>query len=250
MKHVWLASSLLLISSSAYAQTAQPTPDQTAQEQPLPPPPGQPGQPQPVYGQPQPVYGQPQPVYGQPQPVYGQPGYAQPGYPQPYYGAPPRTLRRRVVDYTGGPIPPGAVLETRRNIGILVAGVIAFGLGYGWAFYSAVTNSSDPCDSSSACRANMGWLYVPVVGPFVMLTYPGISSQNQFLLVFDGILQGLGIAGLAFSLLRTHDVLVFNEYVQNRNGPNRRARARISDVVVSPGAPGAVAGMSLTLTHF
>ena len=122
-----------------------------------PPPPGQPppaapattAQPASTANLPPPAPGQI--VYAPAQPGYPQQqspaGYAQPAY-QPVYGAQgygagayaPRMLHRRVVPYQGGPIPPGAVLETHRPMGLVVGGGIIFGLAY----LSSVIMATEP----------------------------------------------------------------------------------------------------------
>lgn len=261
---------LILLPALAGAQANQQAGGAPDQQQPAPAPvqpavrPGT-APPPPGYGQPyyaQPTYGQPgygQPAYGQP--GYGQPAYGQPGYGQPGYGygqAPPGSYgprhpmhrpvqRERSIDYHGGPIPRGARLESERSTGILVGGGLMFGIAYIYAFSTAFQRN---LMCSGPCANNQGWMYVPILGPFAMMTYGGLSQDQTIVLVTDGILQAVGFAGLVFGFLHTNEVLVVNEYAADGEPRTRRVQDRRARWAVLPGAPGAPAGLSFAMTSF
>src|SRR5262245_53776756 len=80
-----------------------------------------------VIASPGPVYSPaaPAPAYGYP-PPYGSP-YGYPG--GVVYAVPPR-VRRTVVPYNGGPVPPGSHVERRPIYGLIAAGAPVFGVPY------------------------------------------------------------------------------------------------------------------------
>ena len=134
--------------------------------QPYPPP-------QPVYGQP---YPPPQPVYGQPQPI------------QPPLQPPPVRYEYR-----------------RPNKALLIAGISVMGGAYLLtALPTALWNWVDRDLSNSVGSSNHGtyWpLYIPVLGPWIELSYlnsnpyySGWSVLPAIPCVLSGLVQGAGLA--------------------------------------------------------
>lgn len=138
------------------APQAQPAPAGYPQQQPAP-------QPQPGYGQP--GYGQPQPGYGQ------QPGYR--GQPQ------------RVEYYEGMQIPPGGQIVTRLRIGMMIPGVVLFGVSY-FGTLAAWAISEDTGGRMQDI------LLVPVVGPYIAAARAG-SQSRKVGATFMGIMQTVGL---------------------------------------------------------
>ncbi len=141
------------------------------------------------YPPPQPAYGQP---YPPPPPAYGQP-YPPPGYGQPQV-APPLQ-------------PPMPVrYEYRRpNLALLIAGISVMGGAYLLtALPTALWNSVDRDLSSSVGSSNHGtyWpLYIPVLGPWIELSYlnsnpyySGWAVLPAIPCVLSGLVQGAGLA--------------------------------------------------------
>lgn len=137
----------------------------------------------------------PAPPYAPPYPGY--PGY--PGYPPPYPGyaptPPPPPYEMRAVD--GRPPPEGYHLESRPRRGLVIAGSITFGTMYVISL-SVASNSRTTGD---------GWLFVPVLGPFLDLSARRRCDDraeldcfddagNRVLLTFDGLVQIAGAAML------------------------------------------------------
>lgn len=261
-----LALALLATPTFAHAQTAA-TESTVAPEQPapsLPPPPPGAGpdgapppagapptmapQPQPAGYPAQPGYPQPPPAYGQPyygQPQYGQSPYGQPVYGQPAYPgayAPPGYAmpHRRVVEYHGGPIPRGATLETHRPMALVVGGAVVFG---GLYLISVLTASGSGGLISCSGGCGGGWLYAPIVGPFVVMGSGMRSTGDQIVLAIDGIFQTAGVVGFIVGMLRTQQVLVFTDYARNDH-PSR------PQWMLTPGAPGASIGATLSVMRF
>ncbi len=191
-----------------------------------------PGYAQPAYPPPP---GYAQPAYP-PQPAYGQPAYS-PGYGATQY-YPQRMFQRRIVDYHGGPVPPGARLETRRSAALMITGGVVFALAY------AVSILDSSCAYSSSCSGQ--WLYVPMAGPFIALGIGPHSATDQALLVVDGILQIGGVAAFVAGMLVTHQVLVYVDYANDAHRPP----ARRAEWMLTPGAPGAALGATLSLARF
>jgi hypothetical protein len=89
-----------------------------------------------------------------------------------------------------------------------------------------------------------------------MLGFPGHGSTStgggdEAFLIFDGIGQLVGLAGMVFGMVHSHQVLVFNEYVQNGTSRTLASRTPSRPIwSVIPAAPGASAGVSLSITRF
>jgi hypothetical protein len=175
--------------------------------------------------------------------MYLQPGYVPPasGYPgyRPSYGP-------RVYDYVGGPIPRGAVLESRINRGLVVGGAVVFGTLYAISLIVALS-----IDLSSACsptcpNRDYRWLYAPVFGPFVHAGVSHLDPGTTGILIIDGLGQVAGAVMLIAGLAIRRQVVVVPEYGQGRAAP----RSRSARWTLAPGAPRAPLGLSLTLAGF
>jgi hypothetical protein len=167
-------------------------------------------------------------------------------YPQAAWSAgnvPVLTRRRgprRVVDYRGGPIPMGMHLETRRPHGLVIAGAITFGASYiGGALSLAACSGI----VTTSCTPGMGWLLVPVVGPFIAVGFAQ-TTESRALLVIDGVAQAAGLAMMLGGIFTARTVLVEDPYA--RNGPSRRVPPRVQWSVV-PAGPVGTPGATFTL---
>jgi hypothetical protein len=159
---------------------AAPPPGQAYPPPPGAPPPGYPPPPQGQQGYPPPPQGQ----QGYPPPPQGQQGYpppaqGQPGYPPPYqpppgqyqqpapypapYGSPYGYYQPQVQQPAG---PPPMVHRPRK--GLLIAGLITFGVSYGFALLGSValndTSSSNGC-LTTQCQEAADVLWIPFLGP-------------------------------------------------------------------------------------
>lgn len=167
-----------------------------------PPPPLDPQQPPPQAPPPQQgVYvavapPPPAPNYA---PVYGPAGYA-PGY---------RLARPVLVPYEEGtPVPPGARIVTRPRIGLVVAGAVTFGSVWLLTAMVGTLAGSDYYRSGSQPEL---WLVAPVLGPFAYLAADNnVSSVGAFWLVFDGLVQGAGLAMLIAGIARPGQYLAYD----------------------------------------
>jgi hypothetical protein len=108
----------------------------------------------------------------------------------------------------GQPIPSGYHVEERVRRGLVIAGAITFGIPYAYGLtVAADDNSTD----------KTGYLFVPVLGPWLMLAAGGANrncgsdvcfenSGRRALLFLDGITQATGAilltAGIAYPTKR------------------------------------------------
>lgn len=129
--------------------------------------------------------------------------------PNPYgpYGFPPPLgadgwIVKKEILYRGGPIPYGYKLETRYNLGLLIAGPTLFGLSYLVAVYFASSAEGINGYNLSTREVN----YIPVTGPFAFAAYS--NSDTTFLYVFDGLAQLTGVGLFLGGLLAPKDMLV------------------------------------------
>jgi hypothetical protein len=136
------------------------------------------------------------------------------------------------VPYEGGKIPADAKLTTEPNMLLVGAGLTVLGLSYVPSIIAAAAVCS-PQQAKCDATPGAGWLYLPVVGPFItaaMATSPG----GQALAAFDGALQVTGAALAVAGLVAQKKLVMWQD-----------KSAKLS---VTPGA-GNAAGVSLTLTH-
>jgi hypothetical protein len=201
---------------------------------------GQPqyGQPAPVYGQPAPVYGQPQPVYGgQPQPVYGQPVYGQPVYGQPAYGQPQPQYQYRQ--------------RPRRSFArrLRTPGVTLFAISYG---LTALVGLVLTLNSTTQVTGDL--LLIPGAGPFFAAGFEAsrsrsASAETTLILVLDGLVQCGSLAMTIISLI-SDDTEAEPVAQPGRRGALRTPTHRHPSWALLPFAPGAQAGMTLSVANF
>ena len=130
-----------------------------------------------------------QPGYGQTQPSYGQ---QQPYQPQQ------RPPRLRQVPYREGmTIPEGGRIVEKRRLGMIIAGGAMFLVAYGLSVSLYVD-----IDFS-------GMMLVPVVGPFIETREDDLFAIDRLLLVFDGLVQGVGLTLLGLGIGRKKKIVEF-----------------------------------------
>jgi hypothetical protein len=132
-------------------------------------------------------------------PAYGPPP---PGYAVPYH--PQAPLAPKVMDYEGGPVPPGYHVATRARKGFIVAGAVTFGTLY---LFSALGAAA----AQDAKDEGFTPLYAPCVGPFVAMGTADVNATGAFALAVDGVAQSAGAAMLLFGLLAPQTKLVRND---------------------------------------
>jgi hypothetical protein len=151
--------SILVTSSSSWAQKAPPPPAAPAaapaQPYPAQPPPGAAPYPSPPYGAPPPYYGPP---------------------PQGAYGYAPPPVR---IPYHEGESHPGYHLEENPRKGLVISGAVVFGVPY---FLSVTVGLSS---SNSADR----WLLVPVFGPLATLAARSNKCTDDVSCVFEPVIR-------------------------------------------------------------
>ena len=135
------------------------------------------------------------------------------------------------VPYEGGKLPADAKLTREPNMTLIGAGLTVLGLSY----TPSVIAAAATCPPQSECKATpgAGWLYLPIVGPFVtaaMATSPGGAA----LAGFDGALQVTGAALAIAGLVAQKKLVMWQD--------------KTTSLAVTPTA-GNAAGVSLTLTH-
>lgn len=140
--------------------------------------------------------------------------YANP-YAYPYVFAPagPRVIKDWRPDM---PIPPGYHPVQRRSRGEIIAGSIVFGGTY---IYSFMLSSLAVEGSSRQDQV----LLVPVLGPFFELTRSNDSSF-RYLMVIDGLAQGLGLGLFIHGLTSPRTVLMRNDLAMLTVSPMRFGR--------------------------
>jgi hypothetical protein len=107
--------------------------------------------------------------------------------------------------HDGDPIPWGYHREERARKGEVIAGSIVFGVTYLYSgFVAAIGEDLSPGHSRVSA------LYIPVLGPFIEL-HESDSATLNYLLVLDGVAQGVGAALFLHGLSSPHAVLVRND---------------------------------------
>ena len=135
------------------------------------------------------------------------------------------------VPYRGGDIPKNAHIETKANLGLVGAGA---SIGGGVYFISLVYALST-CGAQMDCRAGSGWLYVPIVGPFITAAQSP-TSGGAALAAFDGSVQVLGAVLAVAGVVAPRKFVVWQD--------------KTAAVTITPTMPGRMgAGLALTLTH-
>lgn len=163
-----------------------------------------------------------------------------PIYPQPAesdWSDSARLRRRpsaRVVPYHGEMIPLGMHVETRRSHGLLAAGAIVFGVSYLSSAFSVAACTG----MAISCNAGIGWLLVPVAGPFVASAFPQTGGLRA-VFIADGVIQAAGIVLLATAVATARTMLVDDPYTLRTPQPSW---------AFLPIGPSGSAGVSFSLT--
>ena len=164
----------------------------------------------------------------------------------------------RTVRYTGGPIPPGAQLEERVNGPMVGGGAAAIVVGYALSFYGI---SARPIAAVTVAGPILA-----IAGVAAPIDSNGLRVQvtggNIALWVVSEVLQLGGAALFTAGLFMPKRTLVYDAPANAPRDPNavpapgtRRGwygmrRSQPVRWAVTPGAPDATAGVSLTITNF
>jgi hypothetical protein len=134
------------------------------------------------------------------------------------------------VPYQGGRIPATASLESRPSVPLIATGAGILGAAYlGSLIYGLAT-----CTAQQECRSGSGWLYVPIVGPFVAAAQAP-TTGGQALALFDGGVQVAGAALIAAGFIFQKKFVVW--------------QTKGADVRVLPTAGPNGGGLSVILTQ-
>ncbi len=110
--------------------------------------------------------------------------------------------------HDGEPIPWGYHRVERVRKGEVISGAILFGVPY---IISSMIASAGADLASGTSESNpAGWLYLPVLGPFIEISKSDSASVNEFL-VIDGLCQGIGAALFFHGLYTPRPMLVRND---------------------------------------
>jgi hypothetical protein len=114
---------------------------------------------------------------------------------------------RMIKDWhDGDQIPWGYHREERVRTGQVVVGSILFGVPYLYSSFFAAIGA----DAYGSSTNKLGWLYLPVLGPFLEMTEYSSSTVDYFL-VIDGLAQGIGGYLFIHGMTSPHAVLVRND---------------------------------------
>ena len=151
----------------------------------------------------------------------------------------------RSVLYQGGDIPSNAHIETRPNVAFIVTGVSIFGSAYATSLIYGLST----CGAQSKCRKGSGWLYLPLVGPFVTAAQAP-TTGGQALAAFDGGVQLLGVtlAIVGFAVPRRF-VTWQNKSMMLTVTPGMASAPGPSLPIATGSKPDLGTGLSITLTH-
>jgi hypothetical protein len=130
---------------------------------------------------------------------------------QPYYVPQSVALSgpRVLKDWQDGePIPWGYHRVERVRKGEVISGAILFGVPY--IISSMIASAGADLASGTAESNPAGWLYLPVLGPFIEISKSDSASVNEFL-VIDGLCQGVGAALFFHGLYTPRPMLVRND---------------------------------------
>jgi hypothetical protein len=135
------------------------------------------------------------------------------------------------VPYLGGHIPESAHIETKPNLGLVGSGA-AIG---GTAYFISLIYALSTCGAQMDCRSGSGWLYLPIVGPFITAAQSG-TTGGAALAAFDGGVQVLGAVLAVAGVVAPRKFVVWQD--------------KMASISVTPSSPGPMAaGLAVTLTH-
>jgi len=191
-----------------------------AQTQPAPPP----GGPPPAGAAPPPAgyaYPPPPPPAGYPPPPAGQQGYPPPpagqqGYPPPAPGQYPPAPGQYPAPY-GTPYPYAAYqppppagppqMVHRPRKGLLIAGIITFGVSWGLAVLvsASLSDSSSTTCTTSSCRDAADLFWIPIAGPILADNADPGDGSGRGLAILWSLAE---VAGLTMAIIGMigHDV--------------------------------------------
>jgi hypothetical protein len=132
------------------------------------------------------------------------------------------------VAYEGGKIPMGSFIEKRPNYVFVATGVSILGAAYAASLVTAVAM----CGPGMDCSRGSGWLYLPVVGPFVTAAMAP-TTGGQALAAFNGGVQVIGASLAIAGFIAPKKFVVWQD----------EKKTATLDVAPSAG------GFSFTLTH-
>jgi hypothetical protein len=131
--------------------------------------------------------------------------------------------------YADAPVPPvGYHHESRPRTGLQTAGAVTFAASYGLAAFSGgflmlFTNLLPPA-GQGVRFADVGFLFVPVAGPFLEMPKAEGDSTVNALLALDGLGQVVGATMLVIGMTWPETVLVRNDLGSVHILPMRMAR--------------------------
>jgi len=166
------------------------------------------------YGGQQPQTAQPAPAAPGTQPGYGQqqPAYAQPAYGQQVYQPQPRPPRLHRIPYREGmAVPEGGRIIEKRSLALAITGGAMFLVSYGLSVSLYVD------------AGFTGMMLVPVLGPIIETREDDFLAIDRFLLVLDGLVQGVGLTLLGLGIGRKKKYI---EYY-GMNEPGWRVSPRV-----------------------
>jgi hypothetical protein len=137
------------------------------------------------------------------------------------------------VPYQGGVIPQNAYIEHRPNLPFIGTGVGLFGASY----LGALIYALNTCSAQEACRQGSGFLYIPIVGPFLTMA-TSLTTGGSALSGFDGGVQVLGAA------------LAITGFIAQKKFVVWQGKSASVAVMPTPVGAGASAGVAVTVSNF
>jgi hypothetical protein len=110
--------------------------------------------------------------------------------------------------HDGDQIPWGYHREERVRKGEIISGAIIFGVPYLYSTFIAAIG--EDFSTTSGGSNPVGWLYLPVLGPFIELKNSDSATVNE-LLIIDGLAQGIGAALFIHGFNSPRPLLVRND---------------------------------------
>jgi hypothetical protein len=107
----------------------------------------------------------------------------------------------------GEEIPYGYHPESRVRKGAIIGGAIAFGVPY---LYSALIASAGSDLAGASGDNKVADLYVPVFGPFMEMSQTS-SATARYVLMLDGLAQGIGAGLFIYGVVSPKPILVRND---------------------------------------
>ncbi len=149
----------------------------------------------------------------------------------------------QAVPYQGGKIPVGASIESRPNYTLIATGLSIAGAAYA----ASVITSIAACPPQSTCSSTSGagWLYLPLVGPFITAAQKDASVGGAALAAFDGGVQILGAALAVAGVFAPKKFVIW----QDKSASIKITPTVGGEPATGDARPAMSAGVSFTLTH-